>query len=145
MYYCDYFMYYAGSRELSSSICSSHWKEERCSRTFVLIPHFFCADWGVKITGYPCNIKTQQKKTTLGEKTVSSCVTLRGLASYWGHWVQSLDAKTCACTCQKATQEHQGTCSCPCLPVSGAARTGTCFLITAGIQPVPGALLLLPN
>lgn len=68
MYYCDYFMCCTGSRELSASICSSHWKEERCSHTSVLIRHFFYAGWEVKITGYPCNIKRHKKKISLGKK-----------------------------------------------------------------------------
>lgn len=31
----------------------------------MLIRHSFCAGWGVKIRGYPCSIKIQQKKATL--------------------------------------------------------------------------------
>lgn len=127
MYYCDYFMCCTGSRELSASICSSHWKEERCSHTSVLIHHFFHAGCKVKITGYPCNIKRHKKKITLGKKRpVTSCVMLKRthfLSPLGAEPVCKEQGKVCTCGYQKAIQVHHK----PALPHTSQILWGSMY------------------
>lgn len=148
MYYCAYFTCCAGSRELSASICSSHWKEERCSHTSVLIRNFFCAGREVKITRYSCNIKRHKEKITLGKKgqlLLVSCLEDSLLeATGCRAWMQRI-GQSLYLWLPKSNSSTPGTCPSPHLPhPMGQHVLGLSFLIMAAfLEPRCSSLINL--
>lgn len=112
-------------------------KRRKMLTYFCANPPFLCPGWGLKITGYPCNIKMQQKKTTLEKNTktvLASCLEDLPFIENTGcrAWIQRPKQGLCLWLPKGNSRAPRNLPLTPHLPGSGAPCTGTCFLITAG-------------